>query len=453
MMRFLPLLFIGFLVFSAQPVHSQDFSATRHSSTVPNGFSYEQWETMTKRWQPYSAWATLVFKEGRVVEGQVVWVDESWILLQKNRLLPAISFSSDQHEKIAIADLVGIRFQESGHPYQGLIIGMLAGILPGAVTGLILAQGWTVIPAIVFGAVTSAGGGFVGSKIQKSARREEIRLENGTLDGSDLRLLKKSRLFRDSMPTLWTSSMGGTREDFERLMDYSATLSRAFPDNKWSWSVNTSLITNDIRKKIQVWHLSPFWGPADGYYETRIGLETSLTRKIGKQFEAGVLFQTVPGDVSYTYLNRYSLELGVDYQYNRSFHQNTLGVFAGWRIGPAGRYYSQKLRGTIQAGALLSDVYEHFYYQWHKLNDWTVEGEKLTQTHHWLPGAMLKLKADYYLIPGFSLFVAAEAFWIKSLWFNERTILPETEYGPQSIPAHKLNFSNFQLCGGFSVHF
>jgi hypothetical protein len=452
-MRLTSILFVSLVLTGMQPAYSQVNMPVNNSLSLPTGFSYEQWESMTKRWQPYSSWIKAYLKDGRIVEGQVTWLSDSVILIQKNRLLPTGAFNPGDYEQVPVVDIEKVSLRESGHPYQGLIIGALLGAVPGAVTGLILAQGWTVIPAIVFGAVTSAAGGLVGSKIQKGARQEEIHPMEGTLSASSLKTLKRSSLFRDSVPAPFLTTEDRTREGFEIMIPYSAPLNKAFPDNKWSLSVNTSLITNDVRKKIQVWHMAPIWGPAEGYYETRIGLEASLSRKIGRQLEAGVLLNTVPGDVSYTYFNKYLEELGVDYQYNRSFHQNTIGVFTGWRLGPSGRFYAQRLSGSIQAGALLSDVYEHFYYQWRKLSDYNIGGEKLTQTHHWLPGGLVKVKADYHLIPGFSLNIAAEAFWIKPLWFSERTVLPETEYGPLSMPAHKLNFSNFQLCGGFSVHF
>ena len=55
-----------------------------------------------------------------------------------------------------------MKIRLGGQPYQGLIIGILAGVIPGFIAGAILAQGWTIIPAIILGAITAGGGGATG---------------------------------------------------------------------------------------------------------------------------------------------------------------------------------------------------------------------------------------------------------------------------------------------------
>lgn len=65
----------------------------------------------------------------------------------------------------------------------------------------------------------------------------------------------------------------------------------------------------------------------------------------------------------------------------------------------------------------------------------------------------MRLKTSWYLIPGFSIDTGIEGFLIKRILFNERTVLPETTYGPESITRHMLNFSNLQGFVGLSVHF
>lgn len=440
------------LLILSLPTVSQTPVTSLPRAPIPYGFSYEQWEAMNKRWQPYSSWINAIYLDGTTIEGQLIKMSDSYILLQTNKLLPDGSFNTPQHLEIRLADLAKMQLRESGHPYKGLIIGLLAGAAPGAVTGLILAQGWTYIPALIFGTITGAVGGFTGSRIQRSARREEIDIVNGMLSDKSRALLEKSSLFQQELPPGFPSTSNMNRETFEQMIPYSPSLDKAFPEKKWSLSVNTSLITNNLRKKIFIWHMAPLWGPPDGYYETRIGLEANLTRKVGPHFEVGALIHTVPGDVAYTYLDRHSEELGLDYQYNRSFHQNTFGIFGGWRIEPSGRFYNQRFRGSVQTGFLLSDVFEHFYNQWNNFDDYEINTGHLTRKHYWRPGLLLKVKADYYLIPGFSIFIAGEGFWLRAIEFEQRTLLPETRKGPFEMTYHRLNFSNFQLCAGFSVH-
>ncbi len=444
----------------------QEDSDRFEKKSVPAGFSYKEWKNMSRRWQPYSSWALIANKENVSAEGQVTWLNDTLLVLQQNRFLPNAAFNQQDYILLNIKDIIRIDLRESGHPYKGLISGMISGTIPGVLTGLILAQGWTIIPAIVLGTVTGAGGGLVGSVIQKAARSEELSPQNGIWNPAQMRMLKKSSLFSDSLPYVFKELMflegaenpaetagKSDREGFESIIPYSNALQKAFPDNKWTLSFGSGLMTHSIRKKLQNWYISPLWGPPDGYYETRISLQADLARKIGKQFETGLLVNFIPGDISYSYLYKTLPDFNVSYSFNHSFKQAIIGIYGGYLLRPPGRFYSQRLTGTIQAGLVASDIYEHFYYQWRQLDDMTKEGDKLSQIHYWRPGGLIRLKAAYHLIPGFSFNIAAEGFWIRHVQFNERTILPVTANGPQSISMHRLNFSNVQLLAGINIHF
>jgi len=340
-----------------------------------------------------------------------------------------------------------------GHPYQGLIIGILTGVIPGFVTGAILAQGWTILPAIIFGTITAGGGGAVGSLMQKANRKQTLEIKANELTGRNFRKMKNSALFPDELLKLPARSGGAELPDFENLVKQSPTMNRAFPDNPFAISIQTTLMTNSIRKRIQNWYLSPLWGPPDPYYETRIGLQADVSRRIGKRFQAGMLFQMFPGNISSAFFDKTLPEWNVNYSYNHHFTQNTFGVYGGWLLQPTDPYWATRLEGSIQVGAVVSDVYEHFYFNWTALDNYERKGETFIRQHHFQPGAMLRLKSSWYLIPGFSIDAGLEGFLIKRITFEQRTVLPETSLGPAYIQYHRLNFSNLQGFLGLSIHF
>ncbi len=432
------------------------FSQQANSSTeldkVPHGISVQDWGKMNSRWQPYSTRVLIHKTDGSTLEGQLTWMSDSLLLVQKNFDLPDGLMNPEDYTRIPVRDIATMEVRLGGHPYQGLIIGALAGVIPGFVTGAILAQGWTIIPAIVFGTVTAAGGGTLGTFIQKANRKQTLEIKADELSGRIYRKMKISALFPDELPKLPSRTSEARLPDFENLMSLSPTLKRAFPDNPFALSIHTTLLTNSVRKRLQNWYMSPLWGPPDPYYETRIGVQADFSGRIGKRFQAGMLFQLFPGDISSTFFDNYLPEWNVNYQYNHHIKQTTLGIYGGWLLQPTDPYWARKLEASIQVGAVVSDVYEHFYFNWNSIiGEGT--GETFIQQHHFQPGAMLRLKSSWYLIPGLSVDAGLEGFLIKKIQFEERTVLPETTYGPTYIQGHKLNFSNLQGFVGLSVHF
>jgi hypothetical protein len=420
---------------------------------VPHGISWHAWEKMNKRWQPYATRVNITKNDGSVVEGQLTWMSDSLLMVQKNFDLPDGLMNPENYAMVAVHDIATMKVRIGGHPYQGLIIGILTGIIPGFVTGAILAQGWTILPAIIFGTITAGGGGVVGSLIQKANRKQTFELKAVELSGRTYRKMKKSALFPDELVKLPARSGGAELPDFENLVKQSPTMNRAFPDNPFAISIQTTLMTNSIRKRLQNWYLSPLWGPPDPYYETRIGLQADVSRRIGKRFQAGMLFQMFPGNISSAFFDKTLPEWNVSYSYNHHFTQNTFGIYGGWLLQPTDTYWATRLEGSIQVGAVVSDVYEHFYFNWTALDNYERKGETFIRQHHFQPGAMLRLKSSWYLIPGFSIDAGLEGFLIKRITFEQRTVLPETSLGPTYIPFHRLNFSNLQGFLGLSVHF
>jgi hypothetical protein len=428
---------------------------------TPRGISWQAWEKMNARWQPYSTRISIHKNDGTLIEGQLTWMNDSVLMVQKNLDLPNGLMNTDDYATIPVRDIALLKVRLGGHPYQGLIIGILAGVIPGFVTGAILAQGWTIIPAIVFGAVTAGGGGVAGTFIQKANRKQTFDIKTDELTGRMGRRLKKSALFPDELIGLPVRPGESTLPDFENLVKQSGTMSRAFPDKPFAISIHTTLMTNSVRKRLQNWYMSPLWGPPDPYYEMKVGLQADLSRRIGKRFQAGLLFQLFPGDISSSFFNSNLPEWNVNYSYNHHFKQTTLGVYGGWLLQPTGPYWSTRMETSVQIGVVVSDVYEHFYFSWTEINGTPSgsgltsyrNGETFVQKHNFQPGAMLRIKSSWYLIPGFSIDTGIEGFLIKRVTFEERTVLPETTYGPAYIQRHTLNFSNLQGFIGLSLHF
>jgi hypothetical protein len=380
---------------------------------VPHGISWSEWKKMNERWQPFATRVSILKNDGTTIEGQLTWMDDNQLMLQKNLDLPNGLMNPNDYTMVPVSDIASMKVRMGGYPYQGLIIGMLAGVIPGFVTGAILAQGWTIIPAIVFGAVTAGGGGVAGSFIQKAHRKQSFEIKAGELNSRVAARMKKSALFPNELITMPSRPGEAILPDFENLMEQSSTLRKAFPDNPYSLSLHTTLMTNSVRKRLQNWYMSPTFGPADPYYETRIGLQTDLSRRIGNRFQAGVLFQLFPGDISSSFFNNYSEEWNVGYQYNHHFKQTTLGVYGGWLLQPVHQFWARRMEASIQLGAVVSEVYEHFFFQWNALDDYSKTDQTFIRKHNFQPGAMLRLKSSWYLIPGFSIDAGLEGFLIK----------------------------------------
>ena len=440
------------LVLILQPAFSQKIKTEVNLGKTPAGISWDEWGKMNSRWQAYSTRVSVQRKDGQTVEGQLTWIGENRLLIRKNFDLPNGLMDPDDYEMVSVGDISTMKVRLGGHPYQGMIIGMLAGVIPGFVTGAILAQGWTIIPAVVFGTITAGGGGAVGNWMQKAYRKQALEINAGELTGRTLRRMKNSALFPKDIPDLPVGKSGSTLPVFEDFVKKSKTMQRAFPEKPFSVSIQSSLMTNSIRKRLQNWYMSPIWGPPGMYYETRIGLEADITRRIGNRFQAGALFSMVPGNISSSFLDKNLPEWNVYYSYNHHFSQTTFGLYGGWLLHPANRYRTKGLEASIQVGAVVSDIYEHFYFQWNAIDNVAATGETFIREHHYQPGGMLRLKTSWYLIPGFSIDGGIEGFLIRKVLFNERTVLPETTYGPMYISRHTLNFSNVQCFVGFSLH-
>jgi hypothetical protein len=419
---------------------------------MPKGVSFETWEWMQKRWNSYQSWVSVELKDGSAAEGQLVLADDQGVILLANRQIPLFPLNEENLKRYEYGNIQKINLIKGGHPYQGLIIGGLTGIIPGAVTGIILAQGWTVIPGIVFGAITGGAGAWIGSAVQKSDRKMTFDLTSGN-NQKMLKTMSSAALLETSLPDPQGFKPVDSMDlnDFENQLPLSVKLRRAFPDNPWRISVETGLMTNNVRKKLQNWFLWPLWGPPDGYYETRLILQADLSRRIGNRFEAGLLVNGAPGDISYSYFDKNDPEYGLYYSYVHIFKQANLAMYGGYSLQPTDRFLSHRFQGSVQAGVVLSDIYEHFYFQWAKL-DYTDGADKLTQRHFFKPGIFLRARGEYFLIPGLSVDFGVQTFIIDQVLFEQRTVLPVSEYGPQYIPMHKLNFSSIQLTAGFSVH-
>lgn len=439
------------LVF-AQQVLSQQANRLPDPDKTPKGFSWQEWEKMNTRWQAYSTRVYIQKNDGTVVEGQLTWMNDSLVMVRKNFDLPDGLMNADDHATIPMGDIAVMKVRIGGHPYQGLIIGLLTGVVPGFVTGAILAQGWTILPALIFGAITAGGGGVIGSVSQKANRKQTLEIKADELTGKTFRRIKTSAIFPDELPSLHTGKGEAGLPDFEYLVKQSASVNRAFPHNPYSISLHTTFMTNSVRKRLQNWYMSPLWGPPDPYYEMRIGLQADLSKQIGKHFEAGILFEMFPGDISSAFFSNYLPEWNVNYSYNRHIKQTTFGLYGGWLLHPAHRYWATRSETSIQIGVVVSDIYEHFYFNWNQING-IASGETFIQEHNYQPGAILRVKSSWYLIPGFSIDAGLEGFWIKKVQFNNRDVLPQTDQGPQYIGQHRLNFSNLQGFAGISVHF
>ena len=452
MKKFALLTVIWLLLLSQLPAYSQKIDTKIIPGQVPRGISWHDWEQMNKRWQPFSTRVFITKNDGGLVEGQLTWMTDSLLMVQNDFLLPNGSMDPTGFTAVRVGEIRSMKVRIGGQPYQGLIIGMLVGVIPGAVTGAILAQGWTVIPAIVMGALTAGGGGAIGSVMQKASRKQELVIHAGELRGRTFERIRKSALFPDGQPSVVTTTGEPDLTSFDIFVKQSRTLQRAFPVRPFSISVQTTLMTNSVRKRLQNWYLSPLFGPPESYYETRLGLQADLTRKIGKRFEAGMLFQLFPGDISSAFFNKNLPEWDVAYSYNHHFKQTTLGLYGGWLLQPADRYWARRLELSVQAGPVLADVYEHFYFQWSRIGNFESRGETFIQKHNLVPGGMLRLKGSWYLIPGISIDAGLEGFWLKRIRFEQRDVLPETALGPVYIGTHVLNFSNLQGSLGLSIH-
>jgi hypothetical protein len=419
---------------------------------IPQGVSYETWNRMQKRWDSYQSRVQLELTDGAKAEGQLILADDQGLVILSNSRIPVFPLPEQELNRYNYNYIRQIKLVKGGHPYQGLIIGGLTGIIPGAVTGIILAQGWTVIPGIVLGAITGAGGSWAGAALQKAGRKETFDL-NQENQPKMVKTLRSSALLESALPDpgklkpLDSIDIHG----FEAQLPFSSKLMKAFPDNPWGISVQTGLMTNNIRKKLQNWFLAPMWGPPSGYYETRLILQADISHRIGKRFEGGVLFNFAPGDISYSYFDKYAPEYGLTYSYTHIFHQTNVALYGGYLLQPSDRFLSHRFRGSVQIGAVVSDIYEHFYFQWNRVNT-TESSDDLTQRHFYKPGLFLRTSGSYFLIPGFSLDFGIETFVVSPVLFEERTVLPISEYGPQYIPRHELNFSSLQLTAGFKIH-
>ncbi len=458
-MKSIPILaIIFFLLIPFKPAYTQETRQSINIEQVPRGISIQDWIKMNERWQPYATLVSIKKNDGSQVEGHLTWMNDSVMLVQKQPGLPNAMMNTGDYAWVPISDMASMKVRLGGHPYQGLIIGLLAGMIPGFVTGAILAQGWTIIPAIIFGAVTAAGGGVAGSFIQKAGRKQTYEIKAEEFAGHAARRMKKSALFPDELPAKEVFPTVATLPDFDKLVDQSPTLQRAFPVNPFTLSVQTTLMTNSVQKRLQNWYMSPLFGPPEKYYQTRIGLQADISRNLGTRFQAGLLFQLFPGDISSTFFNSYPnyVNLGVSYDYNHHFKQTTLALYGGWLLKPTDRYWASRLEATVQVGLVASDIYEHFYFQWTSLTPEASgeyrRGETFIQEHNIQPGLMGRIKTSWYLIPGFSIDTGLEGFWIKSVFFAQRDVLPETNYDPVYIGQHTLNFSNLQGFIGFSIH-
>jgi hypothetical protein len=448
-----PLLITLLLLTTALSVRAQQPKNADPYANVPAGISWHEWDRMSKRWAPFTTRLDIRMKDGGQVQGQLIWMDDREMMVRRDFSLPGGFLDPEEDTRISLSDMASMKVRLGGPPFQGLFWGMVPGAVPGVVTGLILAQGWTVIPAIVFGAVTAGGGGALGNLVQKIQRKQAFTLDAGNWNDGSLRRLKRSAWFPGELPEIIPTGKSPTLTDFDHLVQLSPTLRKAFPENPFALSIHASLATHSVRKRLQNWYMSPLFGPPYAYYETRIGLEADLSRRIGKRFQTGLLVQFFPDDISSSFFTATLPEWNVWVDYNHHFRQTTFGLYGGWILQPAGPYWARRLEASIQAGMVVSDIYEHFFFQWDALDDNTRGGDTFIQQHNLKPGALMRIRTSWYLVPGLSVDAGIEGYWIKKLVFEPREVLPQTSYGPEYITGHSLNFSNMQAFVGLSAHF
>lgn len=67
---------------------SQKPNTTVNLEKTPRGISWQAWEKMNERWQPYSTKVFIQKNDGSTVEGQLTWMSDNQLMVQKNFDLP-----------------------------------------------------------------------------------------------------------------------------------------------------------------------------------------------------------------------------------------------------------------------------------------------------------------------------------------------------------------------------
>jgi len=424
-------------------------SSTLFSQDLPliGQFTPQQWSWMEKRWNQYITWLDIHTTGGQTHSGQLIRLDSASVLIQPDHQIVTNPESPSNWISIPLDQISDIDVKRGGHPYQGLLIGGVAGAPPGIIGGAILAMGWSIIPPIVLGTITTVAGGWVGQKIQQKSR-------TGHYDFADTASKSRfvTRLQTRALLDPFDSTDAPLPSPNSQILAYRLS-PLIYPVNPWSLSLRTGPLTNRVRDHLMRWYDGYIWGPVSKYYEYQIAVDLGIARRVDPRMQIGLQFNMVPGDVGYFYIDKHLPDFDISYNMNLHFEQQSLGLFAGYLLQPCGRFMDHRLEGSINGGIAVSHIFEHFYLQWNRISQYEQSGETFTRTSRFIPGLFMMLDADYYLIPGISINAGITGYWFQKADFGQRDVLPETVKGPLYIPAYRVQFSNIQAMIGVKVHF
>ena len=437
--KYLILFSIVFVVLYAN-LYSQN-AVIEDSETASGEFTESEWKKIQKRWDKYQPRADIILLTGDTITGQLIYANENKIVLYPGN---SIMLNTDQFADlihVTIKDIDEIFLMKGGPASVGLVTGIIIGGTSGFLIGVLVGQGWTILPAILLGTGGAAGGAWLGAKVQRLVRTSTLEMDK---DGSGYKRkqakLHRSAVYRDSMMYF---------QDIYQMMDHSKIMRRCFPKKHFRVSLGLSAGFNTTKDDLTEMLESTKLPPMNEFRHKPLAFEFyDFSWRFANRYIAGVSMFVNSGSYTHLYYSDYTDNSSLYYNYDIQFYG--VLIYCDYTIKPVSRFFTKPIEFTTGVGISYASPtvifhysyaydYDEFFYEYHEM--------------HNIFGVQLRAAFYYYLFPGLSVSIGLQGNIYQNITIPAMVLPTHDPAVTIDIPEHKLHFSSLRVKSGISIYF
>lgn len=420
-------LLVLIITISTLSVYSQNIVAIKQKD-VHDMFTEAEWEKIQKKWDVKQPHADVILITGDTISGQLIYANNETIIIYPSNELMINPDQFNDMVRIPINDInrVDLLKMKEGSNTVGMVTGMIIVGTTGVITGLIMADGWSYIPAIALGAGGIALGGWIGSKIQKAERNSTVIIDTNA---------KKNKINRFQNLSIYNDTV--FYQDINQMRKHSKIMRRAFPKKRFriyfGLNVGSSATTKTL---IEPYNSTDRPTIKEHGYTIMYFDFFNISWRFANRYIVGWNYFKSRDDCTLIHYNDPAGETKKSYHYYNNANGTIL--YLDYVIKPITKYFTKHTEFSVGAGLLhLKPDVHYIYNSWDNLKNNT----EYFQKEYSIYGLQLRAAAYYYIFPGMSISVGLLGNIYQSITIN--SII---------IPEHTLKFNSIRATFGIGFY-
>ncbi len=415
------------ITISTLNVYSQNIVAIKPEKPE---FTEAEWEKIQKKWDIMQPSADVILITGDTIRGQLIYANNETIIIYPSNELMINPDQFDDMVRIPINDIdrVILLKMKEGSNTAGMVTGMVIVGAAGVITGLLISDGWSLIPAIALGAGGIALGGWVGSKIQKAKRNSTVILNTNA---------KKNKINKFQNLSIYNDTV--FYQDINQMREHSKIMRQAFPKKRFRIYFGLNAGSSATTKALIEPHNSTDRPTIKEHDYTIMYFDFfNISWRFANRYIVGWNYFKSRDDYTLIYYNDPTGETKKSYHYYNNANGTIL--YLDYVIKPITKYFTKKTEFSVGAGLLhLKPDVHYIYNSWDNLKN----NNEYFQKEYSIYGLQLRTAAFYYIFPGMSISVGLQGNIYQNITINS---------GIVNLPEHTLKFSSIRATFGIGFY-